>query len=114
MSSSRFVLALVASAMLLGATAQTGAEETGHRLHHDNHYRFWKQPGTDVSCCSDHDCAPVKAELRQGRWYALWLREWIAVPDTRIIRERNPTIEGGHLCYSDGKVVCFLPPDTGG
>ena len=114
MSPPAFVPALLASAILLGIAAQAGAEETGHRLHHDNDYRFWKQPGTGLSCCSDHDCAPVRAELRHGQWFALRHSEWIAVPDARIIRERNPTGEGGHLCYAGGKVVCFLPPDTGG
>jgi hypothetical protein len=109
------------------------AEETHHRFH-DSDYRHWKQPGSDISCCSDRDCASVTAELRKGQWFVLrrhewitvldekgpgqWLMirqsEWIAVPDEKIIRERNPTVEGAHLCYSDGKVVCFLPPNTGG
>jgi hypothetical protein len=43
------------------------AEELVHRLYHDSDYRHWKQPGTTISCCSDQDCAPVKAELRQGQ-----------------------------------------------
>src|SRR5882757_123861 len=105
------------------------AEETHHRFH-DSDYRHWKQPGSDISCCSDRDCAPVTAELRKGQWFALrrgewiavpdergpgqWLAlrsEWIAVPDEKIIRERNPTVEGAHLCYLDGKVICFLPPN---
>jgi hypothetical protein len=128
-------MAFIVSVIVFGFTPKTKAEESGHRLYHESHYRHWKQPGTNISCCSDHDCAPVKAELRQGQWFALrenernadpdemsqyqWglkLRqsEWIAVPDAKIIRERNPTVEGGHLCYSSGKVICFLPPNTGG
>jgi hypothetical protein len=110
------------------------AEELGHHHFHDSHYRHWKQPGTSISCCSDQDCAPVRAELRQGRWFALrrsgWAddidemgagaspvlqpSEWVAVPDKTILRVRNPTVESGHLCYSKGKVVCFVPPNTGG
>jgi len=110
------------------------AEETGHHQFHDSVYRHWKRPGTNISCCSDQDCAPVTAEYRQGRWYALlrskrfmprdelgsgqWLQleqpEWIAVPDDTIIRVPNPTIEGAHLCYWDGAVFCFVPPNTGG
>jgi hypothetical protein len=90
------------------------AEETGHRDYHDSDYRHWKQPGTDVSCCSDQDCAPVKAELRLGHWWALRQREWVVVPDDKIISVSNPTIEGAHLCYSKGKVVCFVPPNIGG
>jgi len=108
------------------------AEELGHQLYHESDYRHWKQPGTNVSCCSDHDCAPVRAELRQGRWFALrqsemaagedglpvrqrlQQSEWIEVPDERILRVPNANIESGHLCYSKGTVVCFVPPNTGG
>ena len=108
------VVAFIAISIFFGLTPRTKAEELGHRLHHHNDYRFWKQPGTNVSCCSDHDCGPVTAELRQGQWFALRQTEWIVVPEGKIIRERNPTIEGGHLCYASGKVICFLPPNTGG
>jgi hypothetical protein len=111
------------------------AEQLGHQYYHDTDYRYWKQPGTEASCCSDQDCAPVRAELREGHWFALrqseWSRgeademgravwdplqrsEWIAVPDEKIIRVPNPAVEGGHLCYLSGKVVCFVPPNTGG
>jgi hypothetical protein len=56
----------------------------------------------------------VPDERGSGEWLTIRQSEWIAVPDERIIRERNPTVEGAHLCYSDGKVICFLPPNTGG
>ena len=110
------------------------AEELGHEHYHDSDYRHWKQPGTNISCCSDQDCAPVRAELRQRQWFALWRSQWsdmhdemghgpspvlqpskwIPVPNEKIIRVPNPTVESGHLCYSKGKVVCFVPPNTGG
>lgn len=129
-----FAMALVVSVIALCFTPKTEAEELGHLLYHDSDYRHWNQPGTNISCCSDHDCAPVKAELRKGKWFALrqtewfdvpdekgpgeWLplrqSQWIEVPDGKIIHERNPTVEGGHLCYSNGKVICFVPPNTGG
>ena len=106
------------AATILAGTGSGGlkAEETGHDQFHDSHYRHWKQPGTNVSCCSDQDCAPVIAEFREGRWFALPLRqaEWIAVPEERILRVPNPTVEGGHLCYANGMVVCFVAPNTGG
>jgi hypothetical protein len=127
----------VAGAFIAGTMTVTGtpkAEELDHRDHHDSDYRHWKRPGTDISCCSDHDCAPVAAELREGRWFALrrteWIdapdekgqgerlvlrqSEWIAVPHEKIIQVRNPTVEGGHLCYSNDQVICFVPPNTGG
>ena len=133
--STRFHLSSTAAlcAITVVATAPK-AEELGHQYFHDSDYRHWKQPGTNISCCSDQDCAPVRAELRQGHWYALrrshWAgaadefgrpvqeslqqNEWIAVPDEKIIRVPNPAVESGHLCYSKGKVVCFVPPNTGG
>jgi hypothetical protein len=127
-------LVLIVSMVFCGLAPNTKAEESGHRLHHEGDYRHWKQPGTSISCCWDHDCGPVKAELRQGQWFALrqsawfevpdekgpgeWLplrrSEWIEIPDAKIILERSPTIEGGHLCYSSGKVICFVAPNTGG
>ena len=35
------------------------------------------------------------------------------VPYDRILRERNPDIERAHLCFSYGRVLCFVPPNTG-
>jgi len=124
------------AATVVAGTASVGlqAEELGHDQFHDSYYRHWKQPGTNVSCCSDHDCAPVVAEYHDGHWFALrqgewftppdrmgrgsWLplrrAEWIAVPDEKILRVPNPTVEGGHLCYANGMVVCFVAPNTGG
>ena len=130
----RLAITLILGLMVFGVAHRTKAEESGHRLHHDNDYRHWKQPGTNISCCSDHDCEPVKAELREGRWFALresgWFHEpedmalirrlplrkseWIEIPDAKIIRELNPTVEGAHLCYSGDRVHCFVPPNTGG
>lgn len=123
-------LGLTATFFAITVAVAAEAEELGHHHYHDSDYRYWKQPGTDVSCCSDQDCAPVRAELRQGQWFALrrsaWFDavdemdraiveqgEWIAVPDEKIIRVPNPAVESGHLCYSMGKVVCFVPPHTG-
>ena len=126
-------LGLTATFFAITAAVASKAEEIGHHHYHGSDYRHWKQPGTDISCCSDQDCAPVRAELRQGQWFALrrseWSgavdemgqaewgilqrSEWIAVPDEKIIRVPNPAVESGHLCYSKGKVVCFVPPHTG-
>ena len=123
-------LRLTATFFAITAAVASEAEEIGHHHYHDSDYRHWKQPGTDISCCSDQDCAPVRAEQRQGQWFALrrseWFdavdemgraivqwSEWIAVPDEKIIRVPNPAVESGHLCYSMGKVICFVPPHTG-
>ena len=125
-------LGLITVLLASSAASASKAEELEHRLYHDSDYRHWKQPGTDMSCCSDQDCAPVRAEFRQGQWFAfrqselfqvdemgqaVWQMseraEWIAVPNERIIRVPNPSVESGHLCYLHGKVVCFVPPNTG-
>jgi len=114
-------VAVVTVFMPLKARAQD------HSPHHKDFYRLWLQPGTSVSCCNARvelngvetgDCEPVKAEVRGGNWWA-WLRQesrWIEIDDSRILRERNPT-QGGvdaHLCYSYGRVLCFVPPFGGG
>lgn len=102
------------------------------------------QPGGKTGCCSateysveghKHvrgDCEPTRAELRAGDWYARLRQEdidegwpeWVRIPDEKIIRERNPSTEEGHLCWQrsvknqaknpEAGVLCFVPPDTGG
>ena len=131
---SSFCAGLTAALFASAVPAVSKAEDIGHDRFHDSHYRLWMQPGTDKSCCSGQDCAPVEAEWREGRWFALreaewfvvpdwlgqseWLplerSEWIAVPEEKILRVPNPSIEGAHLCYRSGAVVCFVPPNTGG
>jgi hypothetical protein len=117
-------LAFVAVAFIFFPLKARGQD---HHPLHKEFYRTWMQPGTNVSCCNARvevngvetgDCEPVKAEVRAGNWWA-WLRQesrWIQIDDSRIIREKNPT-QGGtdaHLCYSYGRVLCFVPPFGGG
>jgi hypothetical protein len=102
--------------------------QSGHeRFHH--YYLHWKQPGTTVSCCNARvnqggvevgDCEPTRYEMRNGDWYA-WHRQqdkWIKVPDDRLLRERNPSGEEGHLCSVNHSgqwvILCAVPPDVGG
>lgn len=96
------------------------------KAHAHEYYHKWLQPGTSMSCCNERkvspngdvtgDCIETRAEMRNGTWYA-WItheNKWVEIPDSRIIRERNPTGESAHVCYDKGKVLCFVPPDTGG
>jgi hypothetical protein len=116
----------LALAVAGAATVVLAQEQPGHsRWHH--YYRHWKQPGTETSCCNARivsplgietgDCEPVRAELRQGDWFA-WERHlgaWLRIPDGKVLRERNPSGEEGHLCWTPASgVLCFVPPDTGG
>ena len=96
-----------------------------HNEYHADHYKHWQRPDAGGSCCNarttkdgyeEGDCEPTKAEIRNGVWFA-WLREqnrWVQIPDIRIINERNPSPEHGHLCWGFDSVLCFLPPHTGG
>jgi hypothetical protein len=46
-----------------------------------------------------------------------WLREqarWIEIPREVILREINPSPEKAHLCFAYERVLCFLPPHSGG
>jgi hypothetical protein len=123
-----YVLLSLTVALTVGLVVGAGAvnaEETGHQHYHYSHYDHWKQPGTDLSCCNVRiifngeevgDCEPTPAERRAGAWWA-WLRQegrWIEIPHERMIRERNPSGQEAHLCWSYGRVLCFVPPDTGG
>ena len=115
------VVLFVLAAMAAGAAM---AQAPDHHEFHRDFYRYWKQPGSNASCCDARvtrdgretgDCEPTRAEIRGGIWWA-WLRQenrWVEVPDARIIRERSPNVTDAHLCWN-GQVLCFVPPATGG
>ena len=116
--------AILAVLMLGFATmSRVRAQDNGHHLHHADHYSKWRQPGTNVSCCNGKetkgsnttgDCYPTTAEVRAGSWWAKTDDgRWVIVPDDRILHERNPDAERAHLCFSYGRVLCFVPPNTG-
>lgn len=75
-----------------------------------------KGPPTYVS----GDCYPTAAFYAAGRWWAKaddydrWYtkEDWLEIPDAKLIREVNPDDSGGmaHVCTSQGKVLCFVPP----
>ena len=119
-----FLAALIVCALVALGYGIAKAQDH-HPLHRD-FYRQWLQPGTNKSCCNARvmawgqeigDCEPTQAEVRAGQWYA-WLRQegrWLPIPDHRILRERNPNIFDGHLCWRPEEgVICFVPPNTGG
>ena len=113
----------------------TGAYAQGHDEFHDI-YQHWKQPGTEISCCKgkvviNHwtnipavvgDCYPTIFQLIDGkRWIAKLdaedsirlNKEWIEVPDSKLLREKNPDSTGtrGHICVARaGNVLCAVPP----
>lgn len=126
-------LALAAILLLSGHARAQAPSPLGQGDHHPLHrdfYRHWMQPGVSppVSCCNARieqqgvevgDCEPTEARLIAGRWYARLPHAgpFVEVPESRILRERNPTQDGtdAHLCWSPvGGVLCFVPPFGGG
>ena len=124
-SVARIGTAAILAVFMLGfaSTPKTRAQDNGHHLYHTDYYSKWKQPGTPASCCNGKetkdghvsgDCYPTTAEVRDGHWWAKTDDgQWVVVPYDRILRERNPDIERAHLCFNGGRVLCFVPPNTG-
>lgn len=113
--------------LIVSMAARDGlAQSTHHHEFHNDHYRTWQRPDVGGSCCNARlqeeegeetgDCEPTTAEFRGDRWFA-WLREqarWVEVPHEVILRELNPSPEKAHLCFAYERVLCFLPPHSGG
>lgn len=128
-------------AITLGVThkARSQDREAGHAEHHDV-YKTWHTPGSPgVSCCNERrigpdgkpegDCYPTEAilspsggllnlDIKGDVWWAKRFDgRWIEIPESRIVKEKNPDDTGSraHLCQADNSefVLCFVPP-TGG
>jgi len=111
------------------AQAPSPLGQGDHHPHHADFYRHWMQPGVwpPKSCCNARirhlnggetgDCEPTRAEVRGGNWW-VWVAQlgsWLPVPDSKIIRVRNPSGQDAHLCWTPTSgILCFSPPDTGG
>jgi hypothetical protein len=117
---------LVLACLFLGWLARDAWAQDHHPLHKD-FYHKWRAPDNpDVSCCNARiesdgevrgDCEPTQARVVNGQWQA-WVRQqgiWLPIPETKILREKNPNIFDGHLCWTpDRGVICFVPPNVGG
>jgi hypothetical protein len=120
-------LGLVPGVFVCALSYGAGAQDHHHPLHKD-FYQHWRDPANpSLSCCNARvegpdgmevgDCEPTQAEVRNGQWFA-WVRqkrEWLAIPDSKVLRERNPNGQDAHLCWTPLRgVICFVGPDTGG
>ena len=126
-----FLLGWISQCAFAQDVPADGDHVHGHARYHDQDYRHWLPPGGAVSCCNAReigaggevrgDCYPtVFVATKDGHWRARLAAEdgagdgdgWVTVPDSRIIREKNPDPSGtsGHLCYSFGAVLCAVPP----
>lgn len=117
---------LLAIAAVAQAVGRAWAQD--HHPAHRDFYRQWMQPGVDppASCCNARiekdgqevgDCEPTRAEVIAGDWWAYLRQEnrYIRIPNAKLIRERNPSGQDAHLCWTPASgVLCFSPPDTGG
>lgn len=94
---------------------------------HDG-YAAWKQPGSDLSCCHDRDCAPAAGwdySLESPSGYIVKVEgTWCPVPPTALLPATTPAPPGnGHVCVlpltlewpGNGppdpcqRIVCFMP-----
>lgn len=124
---------VVALALLIVTSRGRGQDHPHHHPLHQEFYRTWKQPGSEMSCCNARitvdgvergDCEPTEAKPGVGadgkvHWFARLPKRgpFIEIPDAKILRERNPEQGGqnGQLCWTPGGgVACFVPPDSGG
>ena len=118
--------ALFLALVVLLAAKKAWPQEHHHPLH-EKFYQHWRDPANpSVSCCNARvekdgvevgDCEPTKANVVNGFWY-VWIRqtrEWLQVPDAKVLRERNPNGQDAHVCWTQLRgIICFVPPDTGG
>lgn len=107
------------------------AEQNGHGQYHGDAYSKWLRNDTKTSCCNlrimspdgdvlSGDCRPVEAELRRNEkgeleWWAQQEKgdprsQWIRIPESVIIREKNPDLSGNsaHLCATASAIYCFV------
>ena len=101
----------LAYAVFVGLTMLVILYVTPEKARAHQPYSTWKIPGSQTSCCSDQDCAPVQASYRDGSWWVSISGAWVEVPEDRILRD-VPSPDGhAHVCYN-GRVLCFMPPEA--
>lgn len=86
---------LLASAFAFPALAH---DPVGHAAHHENFYMGLKQPGTNISCCNNHDCRPVKYRITAVGVLMEVGGKWIAPPVAKIMELDNVPDAGAHWC----------------
>jgi hypothetical protein len=82
-----FIVALLTFAFV--ATPRARAQDNRH-IHHAHYYSKWHQAGSDASPCNGKEtkdgqtkgnCAPTRAEVRHGNWWAKLhdSSEWVQI-----------------------------------
>lgn len=85
-------------------------------------FQSLKQPKSGASCCSIADCRPVRYRIMGTDYEAFLDREtfgnsapnqWTKVPPEVILRQRENPTGDGVLCFSFGRILCFIRgPET--
>lgn len=101
--------------------------QSAHHEFHKDFYSAWREPtNPEASCCNARiekdgvekgDCEPTQARVKNGRWefYIRQTGQWVTAFDNVIVRNANPNIVDGHICWTPGRgVICAKPPDIGG
>ena len=96
------LLLVILFLLILGAHA-AGAHEP---------YSEWKMPGTEASCCNDHDCRPVTATpLGNGAWVVRVDGRDVVVTPGRVLKIPSPDGRS-HWCGSGDVTYCFVPGEV--
>lgn len=88
--------------------AQQGFHGEGHdKMHH--WYQNLKRPdGSGISCCSEKDCRPTDARVREdGSIEAMLNGRWVIVPPNKILRNVYSPDLGSHICAPDPKATWY-------
>jgi hypothetical protein len=74
-------------------------------------FQSLKQPGSGMSCCSIADCRPVDYRLASDHYEAYLDKDWVRVPDDKILRGKINPLARGVVCRSpiSGAILCFVP-----
>ena len=95
------VLGAVTLGMMFGHWSK---QAKGHDIYTD-----WKMPGSNMSCCNDSDCRPVRAwKINDDQWIALVDGREVPIPPEKILDRKSPDGRS-HWCGAGMVTYCFLP-----
>jgi hypothetical protein len=82
------------------------AQDSPHARYHADFYSRWYRADGN-SCCSNQDCRPASARVRDQRVEVLIDGAWVAVPPEAIRPYVAPDMED-HVCAIGTHVLCFV------
>jgi hypothetical protein len=110
---SRIPIACVAVAAVAGTALAWARPPEGVVVDPALHdwYESLKEPGTTYPCCSIADCRPTEYRLGGNGYEAFLDRQWVKIPDERVITGQSNPIGRAVVCRSpaNGAILCFVP-----